>query len=99
MNQFMMEAIQQSGSDYSNKQNMLNSQYTSDMMLANRQKQVYNNAVAAAKGKMNTLIGSDYTEIATTDLTLPKRLTSSIRPHRLRSQQEGQNQQHNRATR
>ena len=73
MNQFMMDAIQQSGSDYSNKQDMLNNIYTSDMMLANRQKQVYNNAVAAAKGKMNTLIGSDYTEIAYYGLDFAKK--------------------------
>ena len=73
MNQFMMDAIQRSGSDYSQKQDMLNNQFTSDQMLANRQKQVYNTAVSAAKGRVNTLIGSDYAETAYYGLDFAKK--------------------------
>ena len=73
MNQFMMDAIQRSGSDYSQKQDMLNNQFTSDQMLANRQKQVYNNAVSAAKSRVNTLIGSDYAETAYYGLDFAKK--------------------------
>jgi hypothetical protein len=73
MNQFMMNAIQQSGSDYSQKQNMMSNQFTSDQMLANKHKQVYNSAVAAAKSRVNTLLGSDYAETAYYGLDFAKK--------------------------
>ena len=73
MNQYMMDAMQRSGEDYSQKQNMMSNQFTSDQMLANKHKQVYNSAVSAAKGRMNTLLGSDYAETAYYGLDFAKK--------------------------
>ena len=73
MNQYMMDAMQRSGEDYSQKQDMMSNQFTSDQMLANKHKQVYNSAVSAAKGRMNTLLGSDYAETAYYGLDFAKK--------------------------